>query len=300
MRGDTHAPTATYPGVVDGEFRRVDLSSQVGEAIVVLVLYPSNAGPHAAKSATLLRACEGLTSRDSDVLVVGVAPESPYSHRQFAERANLSVPLLSDTAGQLAEEYGVTREGAAGVQVPTRSVFAFDYRGGTVYEWAASNPEDQPSIETLQSRLSDITPEKSARGCYRVAYAHYTEGRRRLSRGLAECDGENWAIAQTEFEDACGEFAEATDMFMKGQGLATDTEATELNDHARERSTTHWEAAEWLAGFAMAAEKGDTDRKQRHRKEARTVLEAVRGTDPLPDPTTNRESEETRAKAPSV
>jgi peroxiredoxin len=297
MEESTHAPTASFPGVVDGDFRRVDLGSHVGEAIVVLVLYPSNAGPHAAKSATLLRACEGLTSRESDVLVVGVAPESPYSHRRFAHRADLSVPLLSDTAGHLAEEYGVDREGPAGVTVPTRSVFAFDYRGGTVYEWSAADPGDQLSIETLQSRLSDITPEKSARGCYRVAHAHYTEGRRRLSRGLAECGDSNWAIAQTEFEDACGEFAEATDMFMKGQGLATETDAAELNDRARERSTAHWEAAEWLAGFAMAAEKGDTERKQRHREEARSVLETVRGTDPLPDPASGRDREHERKRA---
>lgn len=282
MDENTDALTVSLPGVVEDKLARIDLGSYAGEAIVALALYPSNAGPEVKESAALLEACERLAS-DSDVIAFGVAPESVYSHRQFARRANLSLPLLSDTACHVAREYDVVEQRSAGVEVPTRSLFVFDYRGGIVHRWTADDG-DRPDVDDIREQLADVTPKKSARGCYRVAHAHYTEGRRRLSRGLAECGEENWPIAQTEFEDACGEFAESTDLFMKGQGLAQDAEVTALNDRARERATSLWEAAEWLAGFAMAAEKDDTEKKEHHRQEAGRILDEISEAEPLPEP----------------
>lgn len=277
----------TRPGVVDGTVTRVDLGASIGESAVVVVSYPSNFGPSAGQSAALLRACQHLTAAE-DVVGFGVAPESVYSHRRFAEQADVSLPLLSDTDNDIAEALGGTELRTGGVSVPTRAVHVVDYRGRVAASWVAEDGSDLPDIERLREDIEALSPTASAWGCYRVGHARYTEGRRFLSRGLGECDDGEWAAARTTFEDACRELSHATDVFMKGQGLASDR-LKRLNDRGRRRARTLWEAAEWLAGFAIAAQKGDGERKQRHRQEAARVLETVREGASLPEPAAARE-----------
>jgi len=272
----------TLSAVVDGRVDQVDLGVPIGESIVAVATYPSDFGPQAGQSATLLRACEHLAA-ERDVVGIGVAPESVYSHRKFASEADLSLPLVSDPAHEVASELDILETRADGVTVPGRSLHVLDYRGSVVAEWVATDRADQPNVQAFQKQVGAISPETSAWGCYRVGYARYLEGRRLLSRGFSQCEDEQWDVGQSSFEGACSEFARATDTFMKGQGLA-EGRLTRLNDRGRKRSRQLWEAAEWLAGFAMAAAKGDEGRKQRDRTQAARVLETLRDADELDSP----------------
>ena len=294
----THTDTGmvSLPGVTESEITHVDLDAHVGESVVLLAFYPSNFGPTSGQSATLLRACEQLASGD-DVVAFGVAPESVYSHRRFAYEAGVSIPLLSDMETRAAQAYDVLDTEREGPAVPNRALFVLDYRGAVAYEWRDDTEGSLPDVRALQDRIAAITPQRSAWSCYRVGYAHHVEGRRHLSRGFAECDGGEWAIGQTAFEDACSEFSEATEIFIDGKRLGEGTRTGELNDQGRVRARKLWEAAEWLAGFALAAANGNVQQKRQHRREAARVLDLVREDSDLPNPKSLREQETSAPRA---
>jgi hypothetical protein len=87
-------------------------------------------------------------------------------------------------------------------------------------------------------------------------------------------------------------------VFTAGQGLADDPAIRERNSEGRVRATTYWEAAEWLAGFATAADKGDQHKRRKNRREAQRVLQNVREEPSLPEPGTESAERPTKQSAP--
>lgn len=284
MGGQQRARTFTRPGVVQGGIERVGVESTVGESVVVLAFYPSDFGPQSGQSAALLRAVEDVTD-DTGARAYGVAPESPHSHRRFAEESDIEIPLVSDVEGSIAEAYGVATTGAAAQPLAERSLFVLGYRGTVVHEWVADHAGDMPDFDRLRERLASITPDRSARGCYRTGYARYREGRRHLSSGFEHCEDGDWGLAASAFDEACEQFGEATSRFTRGQGLADETAVRERNGTGRVTVTTYWEAAEWLAGFATAAGKGNAETREESRAAAEEALQEVRDVT-LPEPET--------------
>jgi peroxiredoxin len=295
MGGQQFAAEFTLPGVIEGGIERVSVGSRFGEAVVVLVFYPSNFGPQSGQSAALLRAVEDLAS-EADAEAVGVAPESVYGHRQFADEAGIDSPLVSDPEAEVAASYGVASTGEGGQPLAERSLFVVDYRGVVVHEWHAPHSAAMPDLQQLRSTLGAITPNRSALGCYRVGYAQHTEGRRHLSKGLEHCKDGDWGLAGSAFTAACREFDDAAEAFATGQGLAGDETIHERTSRGRVTATTYWEAAEWLAGFATASRKGNEDTREESRKAAKQALQQVRDvTLPKPDSTGERVSDTTTA-----
>lgn len=284
MGGQQRTRAFTRPGVAEGGIERISVEATVGESVVVLVFYPSDFGPESGQSAALLRAVATVTD-GTDVAAYGVAPESPHSHRRFAEESDVDIPLVSDADGSLAESYGVATTGEGGQPRAERSLFVLDYRGVVVHEWVADHAGDMPDLDRLEERLASITRDRSARGCYRTGYARYQEGRRSLSSGFEHCEEGDWGLAASAFDEACEQFGEATNRFTKGQGLADETAIREHNGTGRVTATAYWEATEWLAGFATAAGKGNTETREESREAAEEALKKVRDVT-LPEPET--------------
>lgn len=282
MGGHQQATAFARPGVVAGDIGRVSVGSHLGDSVVVLAFYPSDFGPKAGQSAALLRAVERLTS-EVDAEAIGVAPESVYSHQRFAEEAGVEIPLVSDASGEVAEEYDVATTGDSGQPLVERALFVVDYRGVVVHEWRAAHVAAMPDFDDLRAQIETITPDRSARGSYRVGYAHYREGRRYLSSGFEHCEAGNWGLAGSAFTEACQEFSEATDTFTTGQRLADDETIRERNSRGRRTATTYWEAAEWLAGFATASRKDNATNRRESRQAAEEALQQVRD-ETLPAP----------------
>lgn len=278
------APVRTLPAVYQGEYKELDLDSFIGESIIILVFYPSNFGPNAGHSAAVLRACETMAEDvEKEVEVVGVSRESIHSHDRFASEASISLPLISDIRGELIQDYKTRGRDVGGYYLPKLSTFVIDFRGCVVEEWRSSDSKEQPPLDTFRDTISDLAPSRSARGCYRKAYARYQEGRRHVSRGLSHCENSEWPLAKTEFSDACDELSQATDLFIKSQGLAVD-EFHQTAAQGQKRSSKLWEAAEWLAGFASAVEKGNHKKKKETKEQADKVLTEINEIDPVPEP----------------
>ena len=85
------------------------LSSQIGRT-VVLAFYPGDATPVCTS-----QLCSYQSELDEFIdlgaVVWGVSPQGLESHEDFARGASLSFPLLADTAGEVARDYGIRAPG---------------------------------------------------------------------------------------------------------------------------------------------------------------------------------------------
>jgi thioredoxin-dependent peroxiredoxin len=98
------APDFTLPSQ-SGEM--VSLKEFLGEKVVILYFYPKDGTPGCTKEACAFRD-EHEEFGKLDAEVIGVSSDSVESHRRFAEKHDLSFPLLSDEGGKVRKLYGVS------------------------------------------------------------------------------------------------------------------------------------------------------------------------------------------------
>ena len=75
---------------------------------------------------------------DLNINVIGISKDSITSHEKFIKKQNLTIPLLSDEAGSVCEDFGVWKEKSMygkiymGIE---RSTFIIDGSGSVTHEW---------------------------------------------------------------------------------------------------------------------------------------------------------------------
>lgn len=123
LRPGDRAPDLDLPGWHAGEERRFRLSEHRG-APVVLAFYPGDDTPVCTKQ--LCSYSDGLdVLTGTGAQVWGVSAQDLASHRRFAERRGLRLPLLADVDRKAIRAYGVN--GPLGHV--KRSVFVVDADG---------------------------------------------------------------------------------------------------------------------------------------------------------------------------
>ncbi len=85
--------------------------------------------------------------REYNAQVLGVAIDSQFCHKAFAQQLELNFPLLSDANREVIPAYGVMRAEIAGIRnVANRAVFVIDSTGVIRYKWLTENPPEVPDI----------------------------------------------------------------------------------------------------------------------------------------------------------
>lgn len=86
--------------------------------------------------------------------VWGISVDSPFAQEAFAEKAGISVPLLSDFNKEVSKAYDVQYADLLGLAgVAKRSAFVIDEDGVIRYSWSSDNPKDLPPFEEVQAAL---------------------------------------------------------------------------------------------------------------------------------------------------
>ncbi len=99
------APAFTLP---DKDGKKVSLKDFYGKKIV-LYFYPKDNTPGCTTEACSFRdSFPEFKNLNAEIL--GVSPDSPESHRKFAEKYELPFTLLSDTEKTVLKKYGVWKE----------------------------------------------------------------------------------------------------------------------------------------------------------------------------------------------
>ena len=105
--------------------------------MVVLFFYPRD------NTAGCTREAKDFTENielfnNLNINVFGISKDSITSHEKFVKKQNLTVPLLSDEAGSVCEDFGVWKEKSMygkiymGIE---RSTFIIDGSGSVTHEW---------------------------------------------------------------------------------------------------------------------------------------------------------------------
>ncbi|MDJ0651995.1 MAG: peroxiredoxin [Simkaniaceae bacterium] len=102
---------------------------------VVLYFYPKDDTPGCTTEAVDFTV---LQKETPDVVILGVSPDSPESHRRFIEKQNLTVTLLSDPDQEVLKKYGawgLKKNYGKEYKGVIRSTFLINPKGEVVKEW---------------------------------------------------------------------------------------------------------------------------------------------------------------------
>jgi thioredoxin-dependent peroxiredoxin len=116
------APQFSLPAHPSGT---ISLNDFIGKKNVILAFYPKDDTPGCTKEMCAFSAdLDKFNSAGTQVL--GISCDNSESHEKFAQKHNLTVPLLDDSARKVGEAYGTVREDKATAE---RMLFVIDKEG---------------------------------------------------------------------------------------------------------------------------------------------------------------------------
>ena len=135
---------------------KIKLSEQLKEGPVVLVFYPLDWSPVCTKELCTLQ--DGFTEfEELGVKVLAISIDSIFSHHAWAEKLDITFPLLSDFNREVIRLYGVIHEEILGLKgIAKRSVFILDREGTVKYRWVSEDPAQLPNMEDIKENLQKL------------------------------------------------------------------------------------------------------------------------------------------------
>jgi peroxiredoxin len=103
----------------------------------------------------------------SDVTVLGISTDQPFSHKEFANREGLTYPLLCDQGAAVTREYGLVGSARGVEPIAKRATCIVDTGGVIRYTWVADrqgDPTDLPPIHEMNVRIKEIDGRGSVSG----------------------------------------------------------------------------------------------------------------------------------------
>jgi thioredoxin-dependent peroxiredoxin len=124
----TRAPEFTLP---DQDERDVSLTSLLNRGPLILYFYPADFTPACTREACSIRDLHDDV-RKSGLVLAGVSPQKPESHRRFRERYKLPFTLLADKGKAVIKMYDVNGFLGFGVRRATYLIDRGRYVRGAV------------------------------------------------------------------------------------------------------------------------------------------------------------------------
>lgn len=162
VRPGEKAPDFIAPALVEGEGVTLELFRQIqSHTATVLYFYPADFVSECTAELLALRDA-GWHERD-DLSIIGLSGDSLFSHAAYADRYELSMPLVSDFHTSVAETYNLVAEQWEGHSyIPKRAVVVIDadweilaVEQADPLAWASPAPVERAG-ETLQSTGVDV------------------------------------------------------------------------------------------------------------------------------------------------
>ena len=96
---------------------------------------------------------------DLKAQVIGISVNDPFSNKAFAEKNELTFPILSDVNREVIKAYNLESPDFSdikGYTVSKRSIFVIDRKGAVRYAWITEDPLVEPPYEKIPEVLSDF------------------------------------------------------------------------------------------------------------------------------------------------
>ena len=88
--------------------------------------------------------------------VVAISNDGPFANKAFAEKHNLSFPILGDYKSKTIRDYDVLMPHLLHVKdydAAKRSVFVVDENGKVIYKWISDDPLKEPNYQEIKDAL---------------------------------------------------------------------------------------------------------------------------------------------------
>jgi peroxiredoxin len=141
--------------------QKLKLSSNAGKRNTVLLFFPmAFTGVCTKEMCQISAGLNQYTQLNADVW--GISGDNPFAQEAWAQKENITVPLLADYEHKVAVAYGVAYDsflpdknlGMAGV--PKRSAFVVDKAGIIRYAESNDDPGKLPDFEKIKATLSQF------------------------------------------------------------------------------------------------------------------------------------------------
>jgi peroxiredoxin len=141
--------------------KQIRLSESLGKGNTLLLFFPmAFTGTCTTEMCEVSAGLNGYTNLNA--VVYGISGDNPFAQEAWAQKENITVPLLSDYEHKVAQAYGVMYDsflpqmnlGMGGV--PKRSAFIIDKNG--VIQYAESNDDARqlPNFEKIKAKLAEL------------------------------------------------------------------------------------------------------------------------------------------------
>ena len=88
--------------------------------------------------------------------VIGISNDGPFANKAFAEKFNITYPVLGDYKSKTIREYDILMPDllhVKGYDAAKRSVFVLDENGIIRYKWVSENPLVEPNYQEIIASL---------------------------------------------------------------------------------------------------------------------------------------------------
>jgi len=136
--------------LLDQNNTRTALSEYRGKRVILAFFPAAFTGVCTEEMCQLEKA--PLDSEDSDIAILGICADSRFANAAFAEKNEISFPILSDYTRTTIEAYGVALHdfaGMTGYTASERAVFIVGSNGEILWKWVGENPGVQPNYDQV-------------------------------------------------------------------------------------------------------------------------------------------------------
>lgn len=100
----------------------------------------------------------GLSSySDLNAEVIGISVDSPFAQEAWAQKENITIPLVSDLNKAATNAYDVLFPGLAGIgDTSARAAFVIDANGVIQHAEQTPTPKDLPNFDTIKAKLQQL------------------------------------------------------------------------------------------------------------------------------------------------
>lgn len=133
----------------------VSLDSQLDQNVVLLFVPLAFTG---VCTAELCDISQGINAyQELGARVLGISVDSPFALKNWAEKEDINIPLLSDFNREVSAAYGAQYEELLGLKgVAKRSAFVIDKEGVVRYASVSDDAKVLPDFEAIKACLQDL------------------------------------------------------------------------------------------------------------------------------------------------
>jgi peroxiredoxin len=141
--------------LVDTELKMRTLEEFRGKKVILSFLVAASSPVCTTEMCTFRDSWDEISKLGAQV--VAISNDGPFANKAFAEKHNLSFPILGDYKSKTIRDYDVLMPHLLHIKdydAAKRSIFIVDENGTIVYKWVSEDPLKEPNYQEIKDFLN--------------------------------------------------------------------------------------------------------------------------------------------------